>query len=81
MDQICSLMDTTIKHKAGDKGLPPYLTNAALFDDNFPCDIQTSARSSLDGVSRVVASSRIDRKHFVVADIHVWAKKACAKLQ
>ena len=22
MDQICSLMDTTIKHKAGDNGLP-----------------------------------------------------------
>ena len=32
-------------------------------------------RSSLDEVARVVASSWIDREHFVVADIHMWAEK------
>ena len=47
-------------------------------DDDFPCDMKTSEGSSVDEVSRVVASSRIDREqveHFVVADIHMWAEK------
>ena len=80
MDQICSLMETTMRHKAGDRGLPMGLPRSwriqrlkvcmssavdrNVLDDDFLCDIETSKRSPLDEeVSRIVASSWVDRKH------------------
>ena len=46
-----------------------------VLDEDLARDVQAAKRSSLDQVTRIVGTTWVDRKDFIVTDIHVWTKK------
>ena len=46
-----------------------------VLDGDFPCDVQATEGSSLNGVARIVEATRVNREYLIVADIHVGSSK------